>query len=272
MASADPYVLARRALLDALDALGPQREAVVLCGAQAIYLHVGEADFAVAPYTTDADIGLRVEGLLSEPALGAAMRTAGFSTTDQPGTWVNADGVAVDLLVPESLGGPGRRGARLGPPHGSQAARKVRGLEAIVVDFTPQVIASFEEGVDKRAFEISVAGPAALLVSKLHKIGERVNAGGRRLDDKDALDIYRLLRSVHPHEMRTGLGRLRLDPLAGSVTEEALVFLGRDFGKPDAAGVLMTARGLAGVEDPDTTAASCVALVEELFDIINGHT
>ena len=36
----DPvYVLARRVLLDALQALGEQRSAVVLVGAQAIYLH-----------------------------------------------------------------------------------------------------------------------------------------------------------------------------------------------------------------------------------------
>lgn len=40
----DPvYVRARRALLDALQALGPHRAAVVLVGAQAVYLHVGEA-------------------------------------------------------------------------------------------------------------------------------------------------------------------------------------------------------------------------------------
>jgi len=35
------YVDARRALLDALDALGPQAAAIVLVGAQAIYLHTG---------------------------------------------------------------------------------------------------------------------------------------------------------------------------------------------------------------------------------------
>lgn len=38
----DPeYFAARRVLLDALDALGVHRKAVVLVGAQAIYLHVG---------------------------------------------------------------------------------------------------------------------------------------------------------------------------------------------------------------------------------------
>lgn len=52
------YVQARRVLLDALEALGDQRDALVLVGAQAIYLHTGEGDLAVAPYTTDGDIAL----------------------------------------------------------------------------------------------------------------------------------------------------------------------------------------------------------------------
>jgi hypothetical protein len=44
----DPeYIAARRVLLDALEALGAHRKAVVLVGAQAIYLHVGEGDLAV---------------------------------------------------------------------------------------------------------------------------------------------------------------------------------------------------------------------------------
>lgn len=41
------YIVARTVLLDALDALGEQRDAVVLVGAQAIYLHAGDADIAV---------------------------------------------------------------------------------------------------------------------------------------------------------------------------------------------------------------------------------
>jgi hypothetical protein len=55
----DPhYVVARSVLLDALDALGAQREAVILIRAQAIYLHTGAIDLAVAEFTTDADIAL----------------------------------------------------------------------------------------------------------------------------------------------------------------------------------------------------------------------
>jgi hypothetical protein len=49
---APEYVLARAVLLDALDALGPHRDAVVLVDAQAVYLHAGEAELATAPMTT----------------------------------------------------------------------------------------------------------------------------------------------------------------------------------------------------------------------------
>ena len=50
----DLEVRARRALLDALEALGPHLDAVVLIGAQAIYLHTGDAPVALAPFTKDA--------------------------------------------------------------------------------------------------------------------------------------------------------------------------------------------------------------------------
>ncbi|MBA2301645.1 MAG: hypothetical protein H0W08_03330 [Acidobacteria bacterium] len=50
------YIVARTVLLDALDALGEQRDAVVLVGAQAIYLHTGDADIAVPAFTTDGDL------------------------------------------------------------------------------------------------------------------------------------------------------------------------------------------------------------------------
>src|SRR2546426_973376 len=122
----EAYRRARRALLDALDALGLQRSAAILVGAQAIYLHTGESLTAVAPFTDDGDLVLDPVGLLPEPRLEATMRARGFELDAvEVGRWRNPTGVIVDLLVPESLGGPGRRGARLGP-HGKAAARKVR--------------------------------------------------------------------------------------------------------------------------------------------------
>ncbi len=53
---ADLLVAARRVLLDALDALAAHRDALVVIGAQAIYLHTGEADVALAEATKDSDL------------------------------------------------------------------------------------------------------------------------------------------------------------------------------------------------------------------------
>ncbi len=180
----DPeYVAARRVLLDALQALGGQRQALVLVGAQAIYLHTGAETLAVAEYTTDADIAVDPRLLLPLPGLGEAMERAGFfldKAQGAVGIWSSRQVVAgiasiitVDLLVPEALGGAGRRAARIGGSHGKRTAMKAHGLEAAVVDNEPTVLRTLDSA-DSRSFEILVAGPAALLISKVHKVGERV--------------------------------------------------------------------------------------------------
>lgn len=70
----DPlYVVARRALLDLLEALADQPDAVVLVGAQAVYLHAGESELAVADFTLDADFALDPR-LLHDRPLGGALR------------------------------------------------------------------------------------------------------------------------------------------------------------------------------------------------------
>lgn len=81
--------MARRVLLDALDALKEQLEAVVLVGAQAIYLRVGEGDLAVAPFTTDGDIALDPSAIVPTPRLEEAFTRAGFvRDLTQPGVWL----------------------------------------------------------------------------------------------------------------------------------------------------------------------------------------
>ncbi|MGH2583975.1 MAG: GSU2403 family nucleotidyltransferase fold protein [Dehalococcoidia bacterium] len=168
----DPvYVRARRALLDALQALGPHREAVILVGAQAVYLHVGEAQEALSSFTIDADLALNPTNLPDEPALEATLREAGFRRKEQPGLWFTPDDVEVDLLVPASLAGVGRRGVDLGPHHDRTAAMRAAGLEAALVDNAPRRITALDPD-DRRSFVLPVAGPAALLIAKLHKIGE----------------------------------------------------------------------------------------------------
>src|SRR6266542_4220236 len=109
------YVLARRVLLDALEALRPHRDSLILVGAQAIYIHVGEADIAVAPYTTDGDLALDPGRMAPPPLLADVLSAAGFTPDPiQPGRWTGGNEVRVDLMVPESLAGSGRRGADLG--------------------------------------------------------------------------------------------------------------------------------------------------------------
>ncbi|MDN5856283.1 MAG: hypothetical protein L0K86_26260 [Actinomycetia bacterium] len=56
---------------------------------------------------------------------------------------------------------------------------------------------------DGRAYTANVAGPAALLVAKLHKLGERQATPGR-LIDKDAHDLYRLLVATPTENLAAG--------------------------------------------------------------------
>lgn len=70
----DPlYVRARKALFDAAEALAAHLDAIVLVGAQAIYVHTGDADVAdpaygfAAEYTTDADLSIDPRDLRGSP-------------------------------------------------------------------------------------------------------------------------------------------------------------------------------------------------------------
>ncbi|HVR30483.1 MAG TPA: GSU2403 family nucleotidyltransferase fold protein [Thermoanaerobaculia bacterium] len=263
---ADLLVLTRGVLLDALEALAEHREAVVVIGAQAIYLRTGAAEVALAEMTKDSDLALDPRALAREPLIEEAMRAAGFELQEQrpqPGTWVGRDGIPVDLMVPAALSGPGgHRGGRI-PPHSNRATRRAAGLEAAMVDRSRMEIRSLTQG-DDRAFATHVAGPAALLVSKLHKLSERENQSDR-LADKDAHDIYRLLQ-VPTDELVATFSWLIDDPLAGGVTRDALEALERLFASgPEALGSMMAGRAEAGVGAPEVVSASVAVLAADLL-------
>ncbi|MCF0097416.1 hypothetical protein [Micromonospora sp. MH99] len=267
----DLLVAARGALLDALEALRDHAEAVVVVGAQAIYLHTGAAPVALAEATKDCDLALDARALPQEPLLEEAMRAAGFHLdvrAHQPGAWLNYKGIPVDLMVPEALaGGSSRRAAKI-PPHSKDAARRAVGLEAAVVDHVALDIRALAPG-DSRVYAANVAGPAALLVAKLHKIGERQETP-KRLVDKDAHDIYRLLVAVRPEQLAASLRQLRADDLAGHVTEQALRFLATLFGAgPEAPGSLMAGRAEEGIGDPLVVSAAAHALSEDLLALVD---
>lgn len=257
------YIEARSVLLDALEAIGTHRKAIILVGAQAIYLRIGESDIAVAPYTTDADLVIDPTKLEDKPELSNLMQDAGFELTILPGTWtMKTNKVHVDFLVPSSMGGVGRRGARLGA-HGNDIARKANGLEAVIVDHSLLRVSAFGDG-DTRSFEIFVAGSAALLIAKLHKIAERKD-DKNRLNDKDGLDVLRILRGTEPETLYQCLNHLMTNNISGQVTRQARVFLNDFFANREDIGAQMAARSSAGLEDYDTITISCEVLSQNLL-------
>jgi hypothetical protein len=263
----DLYLASRRALLDALQALSDHREGVILIGAHAVYVYTGEADAPIATRTKDSDLAL-VPALLREaPLLEEAMAGAGFHRNlvgGQPGEWLTDEGIPVDLLVPESMvPAKGRRSAHV-PPHSHLSARKVAGLEAAVVDNRELWVEALDPD-DSRRLPVKVAGPAALTVSKAHKLGERRSSPGR-LVDKDAHDLYRLLAATETSEVVSGFLGLLADPRSGDVTRQALANLAELFATPDSLGSEMAGRVVEGVGDPATVAASVAVLVGDLLD------
>jgi hypothetical protein len=249
----DPhYVQARRVLLDALFALAPHGKAIVVAGAQAIYLHTGDADFAIAPFTIDSDFVINPSLLGDNPLLEAAMREAGFELSPrpqghlEPGIWVtpalvgdHQELIAVDLIVPEGAAPPGgRRGARLGV-HGNRAARRIPGLEAALIDHSPMQIMPLD-AADTRSMTAEVAGPAALLVAKAHKLHDRVEDDrSHRIKDKDASDVVRLMQTTTPATLAVVFEKLLNDPVAGTPTRDGLDYLRQLFGRRGRPGVTM---------------------------------
>ena len=257
------YVRARAALLDVAEALAEQLDAVVLVGAQAVYIHTGDADFvATAPYTTDADFCIAPSNLSDEPLLHELLQDRGFSPGEHPGAWLSPDQIPVDLMVPEALAGAGSRGARLGP-HGKRVARRAKGLEAALVDRKRMEIVSLERN-DDRSVVMSVAGPAALLVAKVHKIAERTGISDR-VSDKDALDVLRLLQATETATLAARLVDLADDTVSAEVATEAVSQLELLFGSPDAMGISMAVRAARADAEADMISASFTTLVSDLL-------
>jgi Nucleotidyl transferase AbiEii toxin, Type IV TA system len=266
----DAMIMARAGLLDALEALKPHLDALVIIGAQAIYLHTGALEIALAEFTTDGDVAVDPDLLSSDPLIEEAMGAAGFTPDPRPsaiGSWISPRGVPVDLMVPDAVAGAGRRGVRI-PPHGPKSMRRARGIEATLVDNSRMLIHAVDPDADSREFEVSVAGPAALLVAKLHKIHDRID-NPSRLDNKDAHDIYRLLRAVDTDLLVDALRRLLANDVSAGVTRDASSHLAKLF----AAGAAAPGSAMAGaaeelVGDPIAVSESVALLAQDLLSAL----
>ncbi len=266
-------VRARSVLLNAIDALAEQSSSVILIGAQAVYLHTGSLNLALAEATKDADLALDPRRLGTDPLIEAAMMRAGFyqDAGGQPGAWLSVEGIPVDLMVPESLAGSGGKQARAAriPPHAHTAMRRARGLEAAVVDCAEMTVSALDPS-DGRVRTVKVAGPAALLVAKTHKIAERVG-DPTRLNDKDAHDVYRLLQSQETQLLARDLRTLRENDVSRECTEYALERIEVLFASgPDAPGAAMAGRAEEGVGDPDVVSTATALLAADLLTALGG--
>jgi hypothetical protein len=253
-------------------ALDAHREAVIVIGAQAIYLRTAGTPVALAEATKDSDLALDPRRLDDDPRIEESMSRGGFyrnSVDGQPGAWLNPEGIPVDLMVPETLAGPGSkntRGARI-PPHDRRAARRARGLEAAIVDNSIMEVAALD-AADPRTYRVRVAGPAALLVAKLHKIAERVTAP-HRLNDKDAHDIYRILIDVDTADLASAFKILCSDPVSSETTNQAVEYLADLFAVgPVALGATMAGRAEEGIGEPETVALSSSLLAADLVQAL----
>ncbi len=265
------YVAARTVLLDALAAVGEaHRASLVLVGAQAIYLHTGVVDGTGALMTTDSDLALDADLLATSPELVATLEGAGFAAGGQPGSWRGNHGITVDIMsVPHQSGRrPGSRSASL-PPHGKQLARITPGLEPSLVDCAPHRVTALAAD-DGREFSLRVAGPAALLVAKLVKLQERHADAARgarnRVVSKDAIDCYRLLKTVSVADLLAGFARHDEDSAAGPVSRTAREFLAGDHAQGEQGVLHSLLAGQPQLRPIDLDAFA--ALAEDLLDAL----
>jgi Nucleotidyltransferase len=275
---APEYVAARRVLLDALEALGSQREAIIVVGAQAVYLRTGDAGITgVAPYTTDADLALAPALLADEPHIEKLMGDADFEQKGDPGVWwktVDVEGnptdIEVDLMVPQGFApAGGRRSVRL-PPHDKMIARKAVGLEGSILDHDLIEIAALD-GSDRRRFTVCVAGPAALVVAKVYKLRDRIAEGkADRIADKDAADVYRLMLAVPVSEFLLRLHPLLVDETAGPVCREAVDMMVQLFGARGAEGIRMAVDALRVAVPRERVADVCTRFVRQVTEALKG--
>jgi len=279
MMDADPvYIAARRVLLDALQALSKHSNAVILIGAQAVYLRAGAGDIAMAPFTTDADLAIDPSLLAREPELEALMSRAGFELSSNPGSWVistevggQSYAVPVDLMVPDAVApaGSGRRSVNLAG-HSSMAARRATGLEPSLIDNDVLVVAALES-TDDRTFSVRVAGRTALLIAKLHKIGERVNTGAtHRIAAKDAGDVYRLMLATPVADFVATTQGLVTDASTAPSVQQAFSYLDQLFGARARPGVRLAVEALRTAVPPARVEAVCAAFVRDTRDARSG--
>ncbi|MEX0985536.1 MAG: hypothetical protein WD096_10900 [Actinomycetota bacterium] len=123
------------------------------------------------------------------------------------------------------------------------------------------------EVTETRSLSVRVAGPAALVVAKLHKLHERLEAGkDDRIADKDAADVYRIMQAVPVDAFLERLRPLLADPIARAPSEDGVRFLAELFGARANRGVLMAVEALRVGVPAERVEVVCTSFVEAVGD------
>lgn len=258
---------ARKALLDTLEALEMHLEALVLVGAQAVYLHTQDFISEVAPATVDADFALDVTKLESSPDIELVLLKSNFaySETGNPGQWVTPEGIPVDIMVPRKTSG--RIGKGRSPRlegHSNKSVRITQGLEGCVVSYQEMIVTSLSPQ-DTRSFQIKVANGASIIIAKCFKIAEHLEQE-RKIESKDSFDVYRLLSHLPIQQLVNEFNELLTNDISREVTLQGLDYFKRLFTAGTVApGVVAVGVTVQGVGNVEVTKASALNLASQLL-------
>ena len=100
-------------------------------------------------------------------------------------------------------------------------------------------------------------------MAKVHKILDRTDAKDR-LTDKDALDVFRLLRGTDAADMAARARGILSDERARETAAVAFEQMPELFGRADGEGVAMAIRGSSGLISSAEVSGSLIALTSEL--------
>ncbi|TFB98641.1 hypothetical protein [Cryobacterium sp. HLT2-28] len=167
--------------------------------------------------TRDGDLAINPVLIAEDPKIMEIMAEIGLEPArpERPGIYgyVSERGLpwdqrtTVDLLVPETYAGSKGRSARI--PGQKSATTRAYGLELAIHDRTLTKI-STTDGEPELSVDVHVAGPAALLIAKAHKVSERLADIERRPDrlrPKDSGDIALLMMVTDGTEMAESMMR-----------------------------------------------------------------
>lgn len=229
-------VSSRQALIDVIIGLSEHGEALTVLGGHAVTEVTRNVPSLPPPDTTrDGDLGVIPQLLTSDPRIPERMLELGYEQArpERPGVWspiaqrersIHARD-SVDLIAPMSLSRDGMtsrraiRSARVGD-HGTSVSATA-GTELSVVDRHRATLRAFDSDA---SVETYIAGPAALLCAKAHKIHDRMKPSelernSQRLRPKDFADVYRLLHVITGDDARSVFQRGIEDPRVSEAVE-----------------------------------------------------